>query len=571
MLIVVTGVPRSGKTTLGSALSRRLGVPFVEAASLSDLRPSAANPATPAAQVVAVSTSSLAAELVQSRGPDACVIALELSREEAERRIRATSADDAASEALAQLGRAFDAWRPPAEAFVVAATLSSTEIVERAIRHLVRRGHPGGSRLHFAEGARNADFDSPKLGELVDELLKKLGPLRRVLLIPPDFTRFHSGAGELTSLLYARLARQATVEVLPALGTHAPMTEAEIAQMFPGVPSSCFRIHEWRSGLTHLGDVPASFVRAVSNEMLDYSIRCEVDARLLAGWDRIISIGQLVPHEVIGIASHDKNIFVGTGGKDVIDRTHFLGAVCGMESVMGRAHSPVRDVLRYMAGSLGVALPITHLLSVRERVQSGKLVTRGLFAGDDFACFTAGAPLVQACNLELFEKPLKKVVVYLDPSEFKSTWLGNKAIYRTRMALADQGELIVIGPGIARFGEDPDIDRLIRRHGYHGTPRTLRAVREDPELATSLSAAAHLIHGSSEGRFRVAYACGALSREEIGQVGYDAYDLENTLERYDPTRLRPGMNTLADGEEVFFVPNPALGLWGLRRQFEGTI
>ena len=443
------------------------------------------------------------------------------------------------------------------------------DVAARLFRRLVREGLRPGGRVFFAEGARDRIIDDARAEELVRALLAELGPLRRVLLVPPDFTRFHSGAGELTALLYRLLAPSAEVWLLPALGTHAAMTSAEIARMFPGVPEERFLVHEWRSGLTMLGEVPADFVREVSNGKLDYPIRCELDEKLADGpWDRIISVGQLVPHEVIGIAGHDKNVFVGTGGKDVIDRTHFLGAVCGMESIMGRAHSPVRDVLQFMAGELARHLPITHLLTVRERERDGSLVTRGLFAGDDAACFLAGAPLVQQCNLELFERPLKKVVVYLDPEEFKSTWLGNKAVYRTRMVLADGGELLVLAPGVARFGEDPDIDRLIRRYGYRGTPATLEATAREPELQNSLSAAAHLIHGSSEGRFRIAYAAGGLTRDEVESVGYEYAALDASLARYDPARLAPGLNTLPDGEEIFFVPNPALGLWGVRSAFD---
>jgi nickel-dependent lactate racemase len=454
-------------------------------------------------------------------------------------------------------------------ALFVSSAASPEEIVEHTFRKLARAGYAGRGKVYIAEGRRDSVIDSARAGELVDALLQSLGPLKRVLLVPPDFTRFHSGAGELTQMLYTRLARRgAEIEILPALGTHAPMTPEEIHEMFPGIPLDRFKVHEWRKGLHTLGEVPGSFVREISSGKLDYPIRCEVDAKLVEGrWDRIISIGQLVPHEVIGIASHDKNIFVGTGGKDVIDRTHFLGAVCDMESVMGRPHSPVRDALMYMSGQLATSLPITHLLTVRERDASGSMLTRGLFAGDDYGCFAAGAPLVQACNLELFEAPLKKVVVYLDPSEFKSTWLGNKSVYRTRMALADQGELLVIAPAVARFGEDPGIDRLIRKYGYHGTPRTLEAVRAEADLGGSLSAAAHLIHGSSEGRFRITYAAGGLTREEVQSVGYEYAELDQAVRRYDPSRLRPGMNRMADGEEVFFVPNPALGLWGLQSKF----
>lgn len=423
--------------------------------------------------------------------------------------------------------------------------------------------------VHFAEGSPSSVLDSARSEELVDALLSALGPLRRVLLIPPDFTRLHSGAGALTASLFQKLeGRRAEVEVLPALGTHAPMSSRQIAQMFPGIPEDRFRVHDWRTGLTTLGEVPAAFVQQVSGGLLDYPIRCEVDQRLSLPWDRIISIGQLVPHEVIGIAGHDKNVFVGTGGKDVIDRTHYLGAVCGMESIMGRAKTPVRDVLSYMAREFAKELPITHLLTVRERAATGELVTRGLFAGDDAACFAAGVPLVQACNLELLDAPLSRVVVYLDPEEFHSTWLGNKAIYRTRMALADRGELLILAPGVARFGEDAEIDRLIRRHGYFGTARTLDAVRRHADLGNSLSAAAHLIHGSSEGRFQIGYAPGGLSQREIESVGYEYRDLGQCLARYDRTKLVPGRNRLPDGEEIFYVPNPAIGLWGLKRQFD---
>jgi nickel-dependent lactate racemase len=423
-----------------------------------------------------------------------------------------------------------------------------------------------GGHVHFAEGG--PDIDRARAEELLDGLLARLGKLDRVLLIPPDFTRFHSGAGELTSHLYARLSERATVEVLPALGTHAPMTPEDLRTMFPGIPLDRFFVHEWRSGLSVLGEVPASFVEEAAGGRLNYPIRCEIDSRIADGhWDRIFSIGQLVPHEVIGIAGHDKNVFVGAGGKDVIDRTHFLGAVCGMESIMGRAETPVRDVMSYMAKELASHLPITHVLTVRARDEAGKMRTRGLFAGEGHAVFTAGAPLAQAANLEFLDAPLPKVVVYLDPAEFHSTWLGNKAVYRTRMALADGGELLILAPSVARFGEDPGIDRLIRRYGYCGTPKTLEAVASDPELAGSLSAAAHLIHGSSEGRFRIVYAPGKLTREEVTGVGYEYADLDAAIRRYDPTTLRPGKNVLPDGEEIFFVQNPALGLWGLRSQF----
>jgi hypothetical protein len=168
-------------------------------------------------------------------------------------------------------------------------------------------------------------------------------------------------------------------------------------------------------------------------------------------------------------------------------------------------------------------------------------------------------------------------VVFLDGDEFHSTWLGNKSIYRTRMAIADGGEVIVLAPGVREFGEDSEIDRLIRKYGYVGTPKVLAAMKDNPELEQNLSAVAHLIHGSSEGRFRVTYCPGHLSREEIESVGFQYGDLTEMTKRYDPSKLKDGWNQVnAEGcsdieensEEIFYISNPALGLWSLKSRFD---
>lgn len=451
--------------------------------------------------------------------------------------------------------------------FAFSPALSDAEVVERVARQLVREGAPRGSVRVQAEDA-TAPLPQAVVEQLLDELVAGLGSPKRVLLLPPDATRAHSGAGELSVGLFKRLSRTAKVMLLPALGTHEAMSESELNGMFPGIPLDRFLVHDFRTAVSTLGEVPGSFIRHVSGGKLDYSVPCQVAREIKeGGWDRIISIGQLVPHEVIGIANHAKNVFVGTGGKESIDRSHFLGAVCGMESMMGRAHTPVRDVLNYMSAQLAPDLSITYLCTVRKKDAQGQIQTHGLYAGDDEGCFLAGAPLVQRLNLDLLEHPLQKVVVYLDPHEFRTTWLGNKAIYRTRMAIADGGELVVLGPGVRRFGEDAGIDKLIRRHGYRGTPHTLDQLKGDPELAESLSAAAHLIHGSSEGRFKVTWAAGGLSPQEITSVGYEWADVGPLLQRYAPERLKDGTNRLPDGEEIFFVSNPGLGLWALREKF----
>ncbi len=421
--------------------------------------------------------------------------------------------------------------------------------------------------LYFARGSVADHLSDADLRAGLFAALEKLGPRRRVLAVPPDFTRFHSQAGRLTRLAFEFFGDRLT-DVLPALGTHSPMTPGQIAEMYAGVPASLFRVHNWRTGITTVGEVPADFVREASAEAVDFPWPAQI-ANLIAtgGHDLILSLGQVVPHEVVGMANYNKNIFVGTGGPEGINKSHFIGAAYGMERMMGRADTPVRRVLNYASEHFIRHLPIVYVHTVVGRDAEGGLAVRGLFISDDASGFERAAELSLAVNFEMLAEPLAKVVVHLDPAEFKSTWLGNKAIYRTRMALADGGELVILAPGLREFGEDREIDRLIRKYGYRGTPATLAATRANAELQQNLSAAAHLIHGSSEGRFRITYCPGHLTRPEIESVNFQYADLPSTRRRYDPDRLRDGWNTLPDGERIFFISNPALGLWACRQRF----
>jgi nickel-dependent lactate racemase len=433
-------------------------------------------------------------------------------------------------------------------------------------KHIWHGGRVIGMIL-FSNGSPETVFSGDEIRAALFSSLDKLGEKKRVLAVPPDFTRYHSQAGVLAELAWEYYGERLT-EVLPAIGTHIPMTDEEIAAMFGKAPRHLFRVHDWRQGLAMLGEVPAAFVREVSEGKIDYSIPVHVD-KLVAngGHDLILSIGQVVPHEVIGMAGFNKNIFVGTGGIEGINKTHFLGAVYGMERMMGRTDTPVRKVFNYASEHFACHLPILYILTVVGKNARGDLVIRGLFIGDDTECFNRAAALSLLVNFQLVDAPLKKVVVYLDPSEFKSTWVGNKSIYRTRMALADGGELIIIAPGVARFGEDDRIDRLIRKYGYPGTARVLELVRTEEDLQENLGTAAHLIHGSSEGRFTITYCPGRLTRREVEGVHFNYADTDAMAVKYNPESLVDGFNSMADGEQIFFISNPALGLWAHRERF----
>jgi nickel-dependent lactate racemase len=421
--------------------------------------------------------------------------------------------------------------------------------------------------LYCNAGSADTDLSAQQLNDLLVESLEMLGPRKRVLVIPPDITRLHSRAGDLTRFAWQYYGDRLKA-VLPALGTHAPMSSAQMAQMFGDVPQDRFHIHNWRTDIQTIGEVPAAYIEEQSEGKLHYSWPAQVNRLLLEGdFDLILSVGQVVPHEVIGMANYNKNVLVGTGGREGINRSHYLGAVYGMERIMGRADNPVRRVLNYASDRFLKKLPIVYAQTVIGRAADGGLATRAFFVGDDVECFERAAAISLQVNFEMMEKPVRKAVVYLDPREFQSTWLGNKAVYRTRMALADGAELIILAPAVKEFGEDRTIDALIRKYGYRGTPATLDAVAKNADLAADLSAAAHLIHGSSEGRFNIIWCPGHLTREEVEGVGFAYGDLQAMSQKYDPAKLMQGYNNVG-GEEIFFVANPGLGLWAHRDRFK---
>jgi len=408
--------------------------------------------------------------------------------------------------------------------------------------------------------------------EIRDALLASIEgrTLNHALIIPPDFTRFHSNAGYITNVYYHALTEMGCeVDILPALGTHVPVTDEEIDIMFGDIPHDKFIPHNWRTDVVKLGEVPVEYVEKVTEGLWHESVAVEVNRLVMdEKYDIIISPGQVVPHEVIGMANHSKNLFVGVGGSQMINSSHMVGAVYGMERMMGKDHTPVRKILDYSLEKYLKDRPIIFVLTVCT-APGGNIRTHGLFIGDTRKVLEAAIELAQEKNIDFVETGIKKCVVYLTPDEFKSTWLGNKSVYRTRMAIADGGELLVLAPGIERFGEDGVVDQLIRKYGYRGRINTLEQFEkaENQDLRDNMGAAAHLIHGSSDGRFKITYAVKNITKEEVEGVGFAAADYDEMVKRYDPEKLQYGYNTLPDGEEIYYIPNPALGLWINKEKF----
>ena len=418
----------------------------------------------------------------------------------------------------------------------------------------------------------------PQPGSSGSEKEKSQSLPKKLLLVPPDLTRMHSYAGKITELLYRQLKDTCQIDIMPALGTHAPMDEQELREMFGSeIPLSCFIPHRWRTDTVLLGTIPAEFVEDVSEGLMKEPIPVEINQRLLdSSYDLILSIGQVVPHEVVGMANYTKNMLVGCGGVDIINKSHMLGAVCGMEKAMGKDHSPVRKIFDYAQEHFLQSLPIRYILTVTTVQQpqevnqeikhnpSSRVRLHSFSIGSSRDFFEQAVSMSQKMNITYLEEQPSKVVVFVNEREFKSTWLANKAIYRTRMAIADGGELLILAPGVAKFGEDSTIDTLIRKYGYTGRDKILQLFNENKDLQLNPSAAAHLIHGSSEGRFSVTYAVRHLKQKEVEAVNFHFADYDDMLAKYHPDSLHDGWNLLPCGEKIYYISNPAVGLWSVK-------
>ena len=423
--------------------------------------------------------------------------------------------------------------------------------------------------IYISEGNPCMTIDKKHISELLDSMLARLGRVDRVLILPPDITRLYSYAGEITCMLYGKLKNTSHIEIMPTLGTHVPLTSDEMDIMYPGIPHGIFKLHDWKNDVVRLGTIPSGTIKELTNGLVDFPLHCELNKSIVEGnWDQIFSVGQLVPHELVGISNYNKNLFIGAGGKDIIGKTHIIGALYGLENLMGHTSSPVRKVLDYMSEHFTSHLPVSYILTIRGINERQEIVTRGIYAGNDVECYLQGATLCQKVNIMLLDKEYNKVIAYLEPEEFKSTWVGNKAIFRTRMAVADGGELIILCPGIHTFGEDTANDSFIRKYGYRNPESLMKAVKENGDMEDNLAPLSHLLISSPENRFSITYATKNITQKDIESVhcSYASYD--EVVKKYDPSRLKEGENTMPDGEEVFFVSKPAQGLWAEINKFK---
>ena len=390
---------------------------------------------------------------------------------------------------------------------------------------------------------------------------------KSVLLLPPDITRSHSGAGFITACYYEELTKGGcVVKVMPALGTHLPMQEAELREMFGGtIPMDAYLVHDFRESIAAVGTVPGEFISEVSEGLFKEDVTVSVNRELLSGkYDAILSIGQVVPHEIAGFAGYTKNLVVGCGGGEMINVSHFLGVFYGRHRIVGEVDTPPRRLFDYAQKHMLDALPLTFILTVMDQ-QDGGDIYKGVFIGKERDAFEAAVALSREVNINHVERPVKKCVVWMDPHSYHSTWVTNKAIYRTQKMVAEDGEIIVIAPGVHTFGENDLADQAIRKYGYRPREEMLELYRNDPLLSSNMSLAGHLIRSVPSLNTKLTYCTDKLTREEVEHAGFCHLSVAEAMAAYPCEDWKTGWKTLPNGEEIYFVRNAALGLW----QYDG--
>ena len=279
-------------------------------------------------------------------------------------------------------------------------------------------------------------------------------------------------------------------------------------------PNERIHAHDWRGGSVQIGELPGRFVDETTQGAADWPMPIVLNRMLMEEqWDLIINVGHVVPHEVLGFANHNKNYFIGLGGKDLICAAHMAAASCGIENNLGNLITPRAGLLQSGGGRIPgpSARPVRASRARAQRARPARPHRRATSATIWRRIWQppgSRAKRTSRCSTSRS----KKIVCVMQGDEFFSTWVANKAVYRTRMALADGGELVVIAPGLKRFGEQPEVDAFIRKYGYVGTPRVMEQYRKNADMQDLAHATAHLMHGSSEGRFTITYAPGHLTQ-----------------------------------------------------------
>ncbi len=406
----------------------------------------------------------------------------------------------------------------------------------------------------IGHGSAELELSETDLKAIVEQALDPIQPGERVLAIVPDKTRDDN-----TDLLFPFAAEVLTgkgvtrFDALIAQGTHPPMTETQkllklgIRNERSSYFSGAIFDHRWDrpEELVTLGELSAEKVSKLTAGLISRSVPVSLNKLLAPGaYDTVLVFGATVPHEVAGFAGGAKYFFPGVAGPELTHTTHWLGALAGIENVIGQVETPTRHLIEAAADL--VPAQVISLNTVVSRNSNGKLITHGFFAGEIKQAFRRAAEVSSQVHIRYTGRKYKRVVALLD-EHYDELWVGGKASYKLGAVIEDGGDLIIFAPHLTGISQTHG--KLIEKYGYAPLESVRDMLGASEELRENLCIAAHLAHVAYAGRvdeygkmvprYRITMASGideaTCKRVNLGYIDYRTFDYK-TFEA-DPDTL----------------------------------
>ena len=376
---------------------------------------------------------------------------------------------------------------------------------------------------------------------IVHRALDVIKPGERVLAIIPDKTRddnTHVLFPVATDFLTKRGV--ASFDALVAQGTHPPMSHAQkLSKIGATIFAGQLFDHRWNDphDLITLGELSATTVEELTGGLIEQAVPVSINKLLAPGvYDTVLVFGATVPHEVAGFAGGAKYFFPGVAGPELTHTTHWLGALAGIENIIGEVETPTRKLIEAAADL--IAARVISLNSVVTRDSTGELTTNALFTGEIREAFRRAAEVSRRVHIRYTQRKYQTVVALLDP-HYDEMWVGGKASYKLGAIVADGGELIVYAPHLTKLSETHG--GLIEKYGYAPLEVVRDMLGASPELRENLCIAAHLAHVAYAGRtdergrivprYRITMATGldkeTCRRVNLGYLDHRTIDLES--------------------------------------------
>ena len=343
-------------------------------------------------------------------------------------------------------------------------------------------------------------LDPSTLTAIVQEALEVVQPGERVLAIIPDKTRVDN-----THLLFPVAAEflskrgVASFDALVAQGTHPAMSKSQkLLKIGRTDFSGQLFDHRWDESdeLITIGELNAETVQQLTMGLIDYAVSVRINKLLAPGiYDKVLVFGATVPHEVAGFAGGAKYFFPGVAGPELTHTTHWLGALAGIENIIGQVETPTRRLIEAAADLIDAR--IISLNTVVSRAEDDELVTYALFAGDIREAFRKAAEVSRQVHIRYTGRKYKKVIALLDP-HYDELWVGGKASYKLGAIIEAGGELIIYAPHLTKLSETHGA--LIEKYGYAPLESVRDMLGVSAELRENLCIAAHLAHVAYAGR-----------------------------------------------------------------------